>query len=431
MALTRREFLKNGVQLAALGVVAPSFLVKAAYAATEAVPGVSGPGTATNREAGSSAPDLSRNVLLVVQLSGGNDGLSTVIPYADSEYYRLRPHLAVPRTQVLPLTDRVGLHPALTNMRRLYGDGHLAVLENVGYPNPNRSHFRAMEIWQTARPDVNEPTGWLGRLLAAEDCEDRMCRIKGLNIGSSLPRTLYTETTVVPSLLNINDYQFRTDGRFQADRTAQVDAINKIVSTASAHPGGIDDFVRMAALQALDSADLLKQIVGPADTNITHQTNPFAEGLKMISKVIQADVGARVFYISLGGFDTHSQQARTHNQLMSDLDAGISSFYQSLEASGHSDRVMMMTFSEFGRRAAENASQGTDHGTALPVFLVGGQVKGGFYGTAPDLSHLQDGDVTNQMDFRSVYSSLLKSWLGVDPSKVIEGSFPLLDFVKS
>ncbi|HUS15734.1 MAG TPA: DUF1501 domain-containing protein [Chloroflexia bacterium] len=424
MALSRREFLKNGIQAAALGLVAPSFLVKAAYAinsddAAQAVP--VGPGESPDGRA--------RNILVVVQLSGGNDGLGTVIPYADANYYRLRPHLAVPRDQVLPLTDRMGLNPALRNLRNMYNDGHVAVLENVGYPNPNRSHFRAMEIWQTARPDVNEPTGWLGRMLAGDDCEDDNCQIRGLNIGNSVPRTLYTESTVLPSLTNTGNYQFRNDGRFARDRQAQLDAIHQLCGAT--HTPGIEEFVRLAAAEALDSADLLQRIVGPTDQDVTHQDNPFAEGLKLIAKVIAADVGARVFYISLGGFDTHAQQARTHSELLQNLDEGLSTFYQTLDTSGHAGRVLTMTFSEFGRRVAENASQGTDHGTALPMFLVGKNVKGGFYGTAPDLTHLQDGDITHQMDFRSVYSTLLRQWMNVDPSRVIEGSFPLLDFVRT
>ncbi len=427
MALSRRDFLKNGIQLAALGMVAPSFLVKAAYAInsdalTPPIPGEH------NGDAPAVPDSRSRNVLVVLQLSGGNDGLGTVIPYADPTYYRLRPHLAVPREQVLPLTDKMGLNPALKKLRDLYTAGHVAVLESVGYPNPNRSHFRAMEIWQTGRPDVNEPTGWLGRLLAGDDCEDENCRIRGLNIGSSVPRTLYTESTIVPSLTNTANYQFRADGRFTRDRQAQLDAIHDVCNHTGA--GGVAEFVRLAALEAFDSSDLLQQIVGPTDQNTGSDNNPLTEGLKLISKVIAADVGARVFYISIGGFDTHSQQARTHSELMTQIDDAISSFYSTLEASGHDDRVLLMTFSEFGRRVAENASQGTDHGTALPMFLVGKGVKGGFYGTPPDLNALQDGDITHQMDFRGVYSSILKQWMNVDPSRVIEGSFPLLDFVR-
>src|SRR5690242_16084797 len=281
MALSRREFLKNGIQVAALGLVAPSFLVKAAYALSDPE------SVAASRadDGGGAAPDpRANNILVVVQLSGGNDGLGTVIPYADPTYYRVRPNLGVPREQVLPLTDRIGMHPALKNLRALYGDGHVAVLESVGYPNPNRSHFRAMEIWQTARPDVNEPTGWLGRMLAGDDCEDAQCKLRGLNIGPSLPRTLYTETTVVPSLTNVNSYQFRNDGRFARDAAAQVDAIHHICSQP--HDPGIEEFVRLAALDALDSADLLRQIVGSTEDHVTYQNNPLAEGLKLIATVI-------------------------------------------------------------------------------------------------------------------------------------------------
>ncbi len=393
MPLTRREFLTQGIQVAALGLVAPAFLVKAAYALSGAgspAAAVTTPGAAGG--SGGSLPDArARNILVVVQLSGGNDGLGTVIPYGDPEYYRVRPHLAVPKDQVLPLTDRMGLHPSLAQMQGLYQRGRLAVLESVGYPNPNRSHFRAMEIWQTAQPDVTEPTGWLGRMLAGDDCEDATCRLRGLNVGSSLPRTLYTETTIVPSLTNARSYQFRADGRFARDADAQSAAIHDLCSAPA--DAGVEEYVRLAALDALDSAGLLQQIVGDVTPDQAGAGSPLADALALVAKVIAADVGARVFYVSQGGFDTHALQARAHQRLLQDLDAALGSFYTTLEQSGWADRVLLMTFSEFGRRVAENASQGTDHGTALPMFLLGGGVRGGFYGSPPDLTALVDGDL--------------------------------------
>lgn len=416
MTVTRRDFLANGIKLAALGVVAPSFLVKAAYASER--PGVGG-----------SCADAAtgKRILLVVQLSGGNDGLNTVVPYGNQGYYTMRPNLAIPREQVLPLTAQMGLHPALRSLKGLYDRGHMAVLESVGYPNPNRSHFRAMDIWQTARPDVNEPTGWLGRYLAGDDCEDDRL-LRAVNIGNSLPRTFWTESTVVPSIANAESYQFRADGRFAADRTAQVDAIHHICSAS--HAPGNDEFVRLAALEALDSSTLLQQVVGRYDEGITYPNNAFAEGLKLIAKVIAADVGTRVFYVSLGGFDTHAAQARRHTQLLQYLDEGLGAFFQDMDRLGKADDVLAVTFSEFGRRVGENASAGTDHGTALPMFLVGGGVKGGFYGTPPDLTNLQDGDIKHQMDFRGVYASVIQNWMGVDPTGIIDGTWPQLDFVQ-
>ena len=414
MAVTRRDFLSQGIKLAALGVVAPSFLVKAAYSAA-AAPLRSGGIACGNR-----------NVLLVIQLSGGNDGLNTVVPYRDPNYYRLRPNLAIPSAQVLPLTNQMGLHPALRTMSGLYNAGHVAVLESVGYPNPNRSHFRALDIWQSARPDVNEPTGWLGRFLAGDDCEDDVA-MRAVNIGPRLPRSLWTESTVVPSVINSENYQFRTDGRFSRDRSAQIDAIHHIC--AGPHTGEMAEYVRLAALEALDSSDTLQQIVGRYEEKISYPANAFAEGLKLIAKVISADVGTRVFYISLGGFDTHAAQPRSHTQLLQMLDEGLGAFFADMDRLGRMDDVLAMTFSEFGRRVGENASQGTDHGTALPMFLLGGRVRGGFYGTPPDLTRLTDGDLPYQTDFRTVYASLLRTWLGVDPTGIIDGTWPTLDLI--
>jgi uncharacterized protein (DUF1501 family) len=426
MAVTRREFLAHGIRLAALGVVAPAFLVKAAYASRGYGP--TQPIDPDDPDAGMSGVGCGGDtILLVIQLSGGNDGLNTVVPYRDATYYTLRPNLAIPREQALPITDQMGLHPALRQVKSLYDQGHVAVLESVGYPNPNRSHFRAMDIWQTARPDVNEPTGWLGRYLAGDDCEDD-APLRAVNIGPRLPRTLWTESTIVPSIANIETYQFRTDGRFAADRQAQMDAIHHIC-TAS-HAPGADEFVRLAALEALDSSDLLQRVVGRYEEKIRYPDNPFAEGLKLIAQVIAAEVGTRVFYISLGGFDTHAQQARDHTRLLQSLDEGLGAFFADMDRLGKADRVLAVTFSEFGRRVAENASGGTDHGTALPMLLVGGRVRGGFYGAPPDLAALRDGDIAHQTDFRAVYAGLLRSWLGVDPAGIIEGSWPALDFVQ-
>jgi uncharacterized protein (DUF1501 family) len=420
--------MKNGLAIAALGLVAPSFLVKSAYALQSGggrgrvggtLPVEDMPvGPARNRS-------LHRNILVVVQLSGGNDGLGTVIPYKDSRFFAVRPRIAPQPDQVLRLTDSVGLHPSLSNLKSLYDGGHVAVLQGVGYPNPSRSHFRAMQIWQTARPDVNEPTGWLGRYLEAED-DDEANTLRAINIGLMVPRTLWTETTLVPSITNLESYQFRTDGRFLGDPAAQLDAIQHLCEH-SMH-GPLEDFIGQAAIDALQSSHTLKSVVGRYQTSVKYGNNPFAEGMRLIAQIIAADLGTRIFYISLGGFDTHANQAKTHASLLQILDEGIAAFYQDLDRMGKADQVAVMTFSEFGRRVAENAGQGTDHGTALPMFLIGGGIKGGIYGNNPDLANLDSGDLRMQTDFRSVYASVIRYWLGADPSRVIEGNFGDMQF---
>ena len=426
MAIKRRDFLKGGLSIAALGLVAPSFLVKSAYALTwdgeDAVSrGLAGAGLLAQADISS----LKKNVLVVVQLSGGNDGLGTVIPYKDQAYFAARPTLAPKQDQVLHLTDSVGLHPSLKGFKTLYDKGQMAVLQGVGYPNPNRSHFRSMAIWQSARPDVNEPTGWLGRYLEADD-DDAKNTLRAINIGTLLPRTLWTETTLVPSITNLQTYQFRTDGRYLGDPSAQVAAIHHLCDH-TIH-GAFEQYVAEAAVDAFASSDLLKSVVGKYQTKVQYGNNAFAEGLKLIAEIIAAEVGTRIFYISLGGFDTHSNQALAHGNLLGLLDDGISAFYNDLESMGKAGQVAVMTFSEFGRRVAQNASNGTDHGTALPMMLFGGGIQGGIYGTNPNLTNLDSGDIRMQIDFRTVYSWIIRDWLGADPGKVIEGNYGNIAF---
>ncbi len=424
MSITRRDMVKNGLSIAALGLVAPSFLVKSAYALTNGGrQRATGDGLLTGGTGGSES--LKKNVLVVVQLSGGNDGLGTVIPYTDQTYFSSRPTLAPKPEEILKLTSSVGLHPSLGGLKGLYDNGHMAVLQGVGYPNPNRSHFRSMEIWQSARPDVKEPTGWLGRLLEADD-DDEANTLRAINIGNLLPRTLWNETTLVPSITNVETYQFRTDGRYLGDPSAQLDAIHHLCDHA-VH-GVEEEYVSKAAIDAFASSDALRTAVGRYQTTVQYGNNPFAEGMKLIAQVVAADMGTRIFYISLGGFDTHSGQSRRHAELLTMLDQGVASFYSDLEKMGKADQVALMTFSEFGRRVHENGSAGTDHGTALPMFLVGGNIKGGVYGNNPDLSNLDQGDLRMQTDFRAVYSSVLRNWLGADPSKIVDGNYSNIPF---
>jgi uncharacterized protein (DUF1501 family) len=282
-----------------------------------------------------------------------------------------------------------------------------------------------MAIWQTARPDVNEPTGWLGRYLEAED-DDEANTLRAINIGTFLPKTLWTETTLVPSITNLESYQFRTDGRYLGDPAAQLDAIHHLCDHAVHGP--MEEFVSRAALDAFAGSDLLKSAVSRFQTNAEYGNNPFAEGMKLIAQVIAADLGTRIFYISLGGFDTHANQARTHANLLSMLDEGVTAFYSDLEKMGKADQVAVMTFSEFGRRVRENGSAGTDHGTSLPMLLFGGNIKGGVYGNNPNLTDLDNGDLRMQTDFRAVYASLVRSWLGADPAQVVPGNWSDIPF---
>jgi uncharacterized protein (DUF1501 family) len=407
MPLTRRELLKNGALMVALGLTAPSFLTKAVEATQSSLALAASP---TRRITG-------REVLVVIQLSGGNDGLNTIVPYTDPLYYQLRPQLGIPRDQVIPLNGQVGLHPALAPLKPLFDEGQLGVVQGVGYPNPNRSHFRSMEIWHTATPERFEQTGWLGRYMDACGC-DHSNPLDAINVGDNLNRSFWTDMTLVPAIGNVATFQFVTDPRAPRDRDSQVRALENIYGFAGQFRPH-EERIRQTTRAALAGADELKRIVSGYQTSVEYPANPFANGLKSVAQVIASDVGTRIFFLQLGSFDTHAAQANTHANLLGMLASGLTAFRHDLEAQGRASDVMVMTFSEFGRRPNQNASGGTDHGTAEPMFIMGGAVRGGVHNAPPGLADLQNGDLAFQTDFRSVYASVVQDWLGADPVAVV------------
>ena len=410
----RRDLLKRGALFVALGLTAPSFVARTAAAAQQATAG--------------QPASQSRKTLVVVQLGGGNDGLNTVVPVGDDNYYRARPTLAIPRGEALPLVDGLGLHPSLKGFKDLYAAGKMALVQGVGYPNPNRSHFRAMDIWQTAAPDRYEQTGWLGRYLDAQCCgtqpKDTSGQLAAVSLADGSPRAFWNEHVLVPSIPDLDHFQLQTDAR---ERDKTLDAF-KMVYDDDEQASMYESLVRKAGLDALETSEELKRIAAAYRPGVTYPNTQFGKGLQTIAQLINADLGSRVFYISLGGFDTHSGQKNTQARLLQTLAEGISAFQSDLESHGHADDVVTLAFSEFGRRVAENASAGTDHGTAEPLFVFG-PVKGGIVGDHPSLTDLDAGDLKFAVDFRSVYATLLDGWLGTDASAVLGGSFgklPLL-----
>lgn len=403
MTTTRRDFMRHtigGASLLASGMTLPGFL-SATAAAT------------TNRRVDS--------ILVVIQLTGGNDGLNTVIPYRDDAYHRARPSLRVNEDNVLDLNDSLGLHPELDGFKRLYDDGLLNVINNVGYPNPDRSHFRSMDIWHTAAttPEGVED-GWLGRVVDAEQSALEHETPMALHLASgALPRALRTRTHVVPSVSSIN--AFRLD-----DEDGHMER-----AIAAARDLAHDDllFVQRIALSSCQSARQLEAVRGNDPSSIQYPGLGLAERLKQISQLITADYGARVYYTSLGGFDTHSRQSLTHPRLLRELGTSVDAFMKDLESQGLADRVVVVTFSEFGRRVRENSSAGTDHGAGAPMFVIGKPCKAGVTGKAPDLENLVEGDVPHDIDFRRVYATLLERWLNVDSRAILGSRFEMLDLV--
>jgi uncharacterized protein (DUF1501 family) len=297
----------------------------------------------------------------------------------------------------------------------------LAVVQGVGYPNPNRSHFQSIQIWQTASPDNSQQTGWLGRY---DEANLQGQRLGALNFGEQLPRTFWTDHTVVPSIGSLNNYQFLTDPKAPDDKQAQIDAINKIFN----NPVGRDtpDYFRQSAVDAFQTAADLKAAVAGTKSAAQYPGTAFGKQLQLVGQLIGSKLGTRIYYVSMGGFDTHSGEKNTHDRLMQQLNDGLDAFVKDLQAQGTFGSTAIMTFSEFGRRVKENGSGGTDHGTAEPLFLMGGGLQGGLYGAYPSMSDLDVGDLKFTTDFRSVYSSVVSDWLGADPGPVVGGAFPKL-----
>ena len=416
MPVPRRQFLQRGISLVAAGLVVPTFLAETARY-LEGAPSVA-LGAGARPQA-----DLDRRILVVIQLAGGNDGLNTLVPYGDPLYYRARPGLAVPREQVLPLDGNVGLSPHLDRLKARYDAGQVAVVQGVGYPNPSRSHFRSMDIWQTAVPDQVEKTGWLGRYLQACACGTDK-HLEGIVMGGVVQKSFWTELTLVPAISNLAAFQYGSPRANPAARTYEVQALRAALAQSRGRPE--EEFLRQATQIALDDADILAQVAQGYQTVAAYPQSYFAESLKTIAQVIAADVGTRVFFATLGGFDTHANQAAQHQRLLTELDDSIEAFMQDLERLGRQQDVMVMTFSEFGRRVSENGSSGTDHGTAEPLFIVGGGIRGALHGAYPSLANLDRGDLQHTTDFRSVYGSVLQGWLGAPADQILGGAFPTI-----
>jgi uncharacterized protein (DUF1501 family) len=411
MTANRRDFLKSS--MASAGVVAwslgvPGFIRRTANAAPP------------SHQAG--AKDT---VLVVVELTGGNDGLNTVVPFKDPEYARLRPTLALPAAQLKKVNDTLGMHPQLDGFAEILQDNALCVVQGIGYPNPDQSHFRSMDIWQAASTEQNLTEGWLGKALRGMPGAPAF-HIKTDNEGS--PLALEGAPARAPSIKTLEEFQLQVAAASGADKKAQRAVIE---GSAQASGGGnLLDFVARTAANTYASSRRLQEIAKNYEPKAPYPATPLAEHLKLCAKLIDAGLGARVFYVSHGNFDTHATQAPAHANLLGILGNAVRAFYKDLKARGNADRVVLMTFSEFGRRAKENGSKGTDHGSAAPMFLVGGRVKVGAVGEHPSLTKLPMGNLEHHTDFRRVYAALLERWLGVRSKDVLGKDFAPLDVLK-
>lgn len=401
----RRDFLRTSALLG-FGASVPTFLGKTAFAAPT-----------------SDKPGAKDTILVVVQLTGGNDGLNTVIPFADAEYAKLRPNIGIKKDDAKKLTDSLGLHPSMGEFAKLHDDGNLCVVQGVGYPNPDQSHFRSMDIWHAASTEQSLTEGWIGKAFKTQ-------AVPGFHLADSTkesaPLALAGAPARVPSITSLEDFQLKTAAADPKEREKQKKLIESVSGGGSEGKPDLLDFVKRTATTTYASTEKLANIGKNYTPKVTYPTTGLANRLKLAAQLIDAGVGARLFYVSLDGFDTHAGQGGAtgaHANLLDTVSGAISAFYRDLTARGHGDRVCVMTFSEFGRRAKENGSKGTDHGSGAPMFLVGGRVKAGVLGDHPSLTKLEDGNLKHATDFRTVYAAVLNEWLGVDATKVLGRGF--------
>ena len=387
MSTTRREFLVNGLCVTATAPLLSSFSRPRHPA------------------------DGSERVLVVVQLSGGNDGLSTLVPHRQDAYFKLRPTLAIARDELHALDDEHGLHPSMAGLAELYAEGQLVCVHGVGAPISSRSHFRSMEVWHTADP-VNPPgeTGWLGRLGDQLVRQDRSGLV-AVHVGDEdLPLAMWGREFRAPTV--------RDPQGFKLERGPDAFATERDSILARSGGGEQLAFLRDAARNAYDAATRMEALAARSSP-IEYPGTGLSKRLQLVARLITGGFGTRVFQVTLNGFDTHSRQAPVHGPLLTELSRALTAFQRDLEHHGWSQRVATLVFSEFGRRAKENASRGTDHGAGAPAFILGGGVRGGLYGTPPQLNGLVDGDIPSTTDFRRVYSALERDWMGQRPSTAV------------
>jgi len=370
-------------------------------------------------------------VLVVLQLTGANDYLNTVIPYTNPFYRDNRPKIGIPANQVLPIDDQLGFHPAMGPFKALYDQGKVAVIHGIGYENSPRSHFRSMDIWHTCEPEKTGTEGWAGRVIRDLDPRGENV-LKGVNIGQGLPRALALRGVPVTSVSSLESYGVLNEvpavsGSEQHDRMLEV--FSRMYAPAMG-TGPVMDYLGQVGLDALRGAEVLRTVPQKYYSSVEYADTPIARSLKSVAQVYLAGLGTQVIYTQHGNFDSHFNQLPLHSRLWTELSRGISDFSQDLKEHDAGDNLIMMLFTEFGRRVRDNGT-GTDHGAGGVAFVIGNGVKGGMYGAYPSLEpqDLQQGDLAPSYDFRGLYATVVEGWLGLDSVPIVGGHFPQLDFI--
>ncbi len=415
--LTRRDFIQHSLAVVSVGLSVPTVFSKAIAAAAEE----------------SAVASVSGKTLIVVQMAGGLDGISSVIPYRDPSYRANRNALGVAEKDMLVLDDRVAFHPAMARLKEAFDEGRLAVVEGVGYPNPNFSHFKAMDIWQQADPDGRSKEGWLGRYFEGLTDADGHPLV-GLSYGNRMPSAFKSDTRVIPAVASLEAFQLQSapGDRDPDQRRNSLLRLYDVYKPANTRFAALLDTTLNEAYQSSMQLQAAHSVYKPS---VTYPQSSLATGLRLLAELIDSGEDAaggtplRVGHVVIGGFDTHTNQNGALDRLLTETSEAIHAFWQDVRAHGHGNDVVIMTWSEFGRRVKENANAGTDHGSAGPMFILGDAVKGGFYGDPPRLSNLQDGNLRFTTDFRSVYATLLERWLSAPSEPILNGRFGQLGFL--
>lgn len=360
------------------------------------------------------ARDDAPRTLLLVELNGGNDGLSCIVPWADDVYHRSRTRTGIAAEDVLKLDDYRGFHPNMTRLREIYGAGKLAIIEGAGYPQPNHSHFTSQDIWHTARATGRASgDGWIGRTLASLYAQDTQIP-HAVHVGQTLPYALKSTTHPVVCFDEPPAYRWARNAEAIADKGMQQSDTDRKSSLAQ---------IRTVVRNAKQSSEEVRRAAAQYKPRVEYAADDFSQDLKFAAALLQSRIGVRVMSVTQGGYDTHEDQKRRHDALMTNLDRGLATFLEDVRGTSSGDNVLVLVFSEFGRRVEDNASIGTDHGTAGPMFLLGSPVQGGLYGKHPSLLDLFEGDLVHSTDFRSVYASVLDRWLRVDSETILGAKY--------
>ncbi|MDA4116733.1 MAG: DUF1501 domain-containing protein [Thaumarchaeota archaeon] len=372
--------------------------------------------------------NASNKTLVVIQLMGGNDGLNTVVPYGQAAYLQNRPTIGLQSTEILPIDGDVALNSQMSGMMSLYKSNRMAIIQGVSYPNPNLSHFEATAIWESAEPGMPFSNGWLGRYMDVANALETPA--VALNLQELVPQTLLGSTAQPLSFSTVQGFQVAPLTQGDTVSESVVQQLNETACSACSEYNSLVNQMMQSGLDAISASSVIQAAANSYTAQVTYPNNDFANRLKLAAGIIVSSLNPKIVYVTLGGFDTHGNQKATQNALLKQLSDGVTAFYNDLSAQGRANNTLMMTFSEFGRRVKENGSRGTDHGTALPQFMIGGQVSPGLYGNYPSLTNLDSsGNLQWNIDFRQSYATVLEDWFGIAQTEVLDTTYTKLTVV--